>query len=233
MKELNRQLLLLIALLLVAPGLRANENEPVYPAGLMLNLDFAHAENGLIPNQGLYPLYVPLGTLEVKTLLSEPMLNLLPPKGLSVPHSSLLQPDGNTWQATVRVGCRSIEGNGLIMSQANQEHGYALFLHEGSVYAAVRTAESTVILHQTPTAIVIDPRKKMVIIDLRIEADKAILLLDRAPVATLPLTAPLRGEYMPIRIGNNAELPDFLKTVEGIDATGIDGAISALRIWRQ
>lgn len=72
----------------------------------MLNLDFQQATNGLIPNKSFYPLYVPVGDLQVETLLNQPMLVITPDHGLTIPHSSLLQPDGNEWIISVRVGAR-------------------------------------------------------------------------------------------------------------------------------
>ncbi|MBN2683671.1 MAG: hypothetical protein JXR40_00195 [Pontiellaceae bacterium] len=232
MKIIRVQLIVVTMLFLVHFNTQAQEATAFYPKGLMLNMNFDAVTNGLVPNKGGYPLYVPLNGLEVNTLINEQMLDLPADQGLTVPHSSILQPDGSMWVTSVRVGVRPSGKNGMVMSQTNDRHGYAIYLLDGAVYAAVCTADSVVILQQDSSSVIRDCSKGMVRIDLEIKANEAVLLLDRAKVASAPLTAPLDGADMPLRIGNHNSLPDFL-TEQEIPANGIFGAISILQLWRQ
>jgi hypothetical protein len=233
MKIFGIQLIVVSLLFLAHLGTQAQETISFAPKGRVLNMDFDATMNGLIPNKGGYPLFVPLNGLEVKTLINEQMLDLPADKGLIVPHSSILQPDGSMWISSVRVGVRASGKTGMVMSQTNDRHGYAIYLLDGAVYAAVSTDDSVIILQENSDSILHDCSKSMVRIDLEIKADEAILLLNRAIVASAPLTAPLDGaDNMPLRIGNHESLPGFL-TEKEIPANGIFGAISTLQLWRQ
>ena len=67
------------------------------PRGLMLNLDFQKIENGLIPNKTLYPLYVPICDLDTAPNNSGRVLLMIEAgQGFDIPHSSLLDPDGES-----------------------------------------------------------------------------------------------------------------------------------------
>lgn len=121
----------------------------------------------------------------------------------------------------------------MVVSQFDDSHGYAIFLLDGAVYAAVKTGDSAVLLHQEPGSLITDCREQMVQIDLRIKPDGVTLMLNRDLVASGPLSSPLKGEYMPVRIGSHQERPPMLKTLSEITHQGIDGAISLLMIRRQ
>ncbi|MBN2704465.1 MAG: hypothetical protein JXR23_09670 [Pontiellaceae bacterium] len=234
MKTFGIQFIVVSMLFLAHLDTPAQEPTAFYPKGLIFNMNFDAASNGLVPNKGGFPLFVPLNGLEVKTLINEQMLDLPADQGLTVPHSSILQPDGSMWLAGVRVGVRPSGKTGMVMSQTNDRHGYAIYLLDGAVYAAVCTADSVIILQQSSDSILRDCSKGMVRIDLEIKANEVVLLLDRAKVASAPLTAPLDGggADMLLRIGNHESLPPFLAEQE-IPANGIFGAISLLQLWRQ
>ncbi len=205
----------------------------IYPKGVMLNLDFQDAQEGLIPNKGFYPLYVPQGTLAIEPLLNEPMLVFTPDTGLDIPHSSLIQPDGNEWVVSVQLGAHIDGGDGLVVTQGDAEHGYAIYLKDGVPHAVVRTGNCAMMLREDPEMLQTDCRKQMTSIELRIKSDSAQLIINRNRVSTVALDAPLNGDYMPIRIGAQPTLPPILKNFPGIESHGFSGAISSFAIWRQ
>lgn len=223
----------LVTLGIASPYIGQAQTRTTMPKGIMLNMDFRNATEGLVPNRSNYPLYTPLKGVQIKTLLREPMLVLPADQGLDLPHSSLIQPDGSEWIVTVRLGARPDGGNGMVVSQCDDAHGYAIYLKDGAVHAAVRTADSTLVLRQPPATVIMDCRKEMVSVELRIKADRAVLMLNRARVADAPLSAPLTGDYMPVRLGMHHETPSLLKDMPNITAQGINGAISHLLIWRK
>ena len=234
-RKLNSLLVILQLTFAIALTGHAEESFSL-PKGLMLNLDFSQTTNGLILSKALYPLHVPQGDLEIKLLLHEKMLNLSPQQGLSIPHNTLIQPDGNSKSiAIVRVGTRPDGSSGILLSQSDDDHGFAIFLTQGNINAAIRTTGAPPILLQQPlNTRAINTEKRMVLIELHIDTDKATLWLDRAPVASTPLPAPLNGNYMPVRIGCPSETQlHFLGDTTGIPTNGINGAISVLQLWRQ
>lgn len=200
------------------------------PKGLMLNLDFAHVENGLIPNKAFFPLYVPQGDAGIETLLQEPMLILKSDIGLNIPHSSLIQPDGGEWIIVVRLGALS---DGMVISQCNDQYGYAIYIKDGLAHAVIRTGRSSILLKEDPRYGVTDCTKEMVTVELRIKPDMALLTLNRKRAAMVRLDAPLAGDEMPIRIGNHHVLPAIIENMPGVEPAGFSGAISTLKILRQ
>lgn len=200
------------------------------PKGLMLNLDFAHVEDGLIPNKAFFPMYVPLCDAGIEPLLQEQMLVLKNDIGFDIPHSSLIQPDGSEWIVSVRLGALS---DGMVISQCNDQYGYAIYIKDGAAHAIIRTGRSTMLLKEDSRYGVIDCTKEMVTIDLRIKPDMAVLTLNRKRAAMARMDTPLDGDEMPIRIGNHHALPTIMQNIPGVVPTGFSGAISTLKILRQ
>lgn len=161
------------------------------------------------------------------------MLEIPAGLGLDVPHSSLIQPDGSDWIVSVRLGARPDGGTGMVLSQSDGEHGYAIYLKDGAPRAVVRTGNCSMELKEDRSMGITDCRKKMTTIELRIQSDAATLYVNRSLAAAVPLTAPLTGNDMPIRIGAHPELPAILQNIPGTESRGFSGAISALMIWRQ
>ncbi len=202
--------------------------ERPFPTGMMLNLDLQNIEAGLIPSKTLYPLHVPLGGLETKTVNGREILILRKGQGFDIPHSSLLDPDGSEWVATIRVFLKS---DGIILSQSNGQTGYVIYSKDGEIHVAIQTGGSTVLLKEDPKKSTTQYLGKWVTIDLRIQPEQAILNLNRARVATVPLPSPLSGKECKIRIGEHPTLPAPL---QGDTTTaGATGAIGSLKIVRQ
>ncbi len=201
------------------------------PRGLMLNLDFQRIEDGLIPNKTLYPLHVPIGDLDTATNNSGRVLLMIEAgQGFDIPHSSLLDPDGDGWVATVRVFAMS---EGLIMSQGDDEKGYAIYIKNGAIHAAIHTGYSTILLKERPENGITECLDKWVTIEVKITPDMAILILNRAHVAIAPLQAPFIGEDYRIRVGEHETLPAPLRRDKTATTTGFTGAISSLKVLRQ
>lgn len=200
------------------------------PKGLILNLDFKNTSNGLIPNKAFFPLYVPQCDAGIEPLLHEMMLVLKSDIGLDIPHSSLIQPDGSEWIVAVRLGALS---DGMVISQCNDQYGYAIYVKDRAAHAVIRTGHSSILLKEDPRSGIIDCTKEMVTIELRIKSDMAVLTLNRKRAAMARLDAPLNGDEMPIRIGNHLALPTIMENIPGVDPAGFSGAISTLKILRQ
>ena len=201
------------------------------PKGLMLNLDLQRIENGLIPNKTLYPLYVPLGNLDTATNNSNRVLLMFEAgQGLDIPHNSLLDPDGGGWVATIRLFALT---DGMVMSQGNDEKGYAIYIKEGAVHVAIRTGHSTITLKERPENGITHCLNTWVTIEVKIQPEMAILILNRARVAIAPLQTPLRGEDYHVRIGEHKTLPVPLHRDTTATTTGFTGAISSLKLLRQ
>ncbi len=225
---------MIVASLLAAQPMLHAANKPIsHPMGLMLNLDFQHAANGLIPNKAFYPLHVPQGPLNIEPLLGENMLVFLPDEGLDIPHSTLIQPDGSEWIVMVQLGSYPEGGNGIVLSQCNDETGYAIYLKNGAPHVVVRTGNCSMVLKENQQTGITDSRKQLATIELRIKQDMAYLTINRKRVALVTLDAPLNGENMPIRLGNHHQIPAIMKNIPEVQSTGFFGAISALKIWRQ
>lgn len=233
MKFLIRTISLLFALGLSTPiGTFGNpaRTQADAPKGIVLNLDFQNIREGLIPNKTLYPLYVPLGGLGTKTIDERTHLMLNKKEGLTIPHSSLLDPDGSTWVTSIRVVART---DGIIMSQGNDTSGYVIYLKEGVVHATIRTASSQVTLRESKASGIGNVIKKQVSIVLTIQSGSASLILNRRWVASAPINQPLAGENHRIRIGEHAQRPIALQQNPRPTPSGFTGGISAFKILRQ
>ena len=200
------------------------------PKGVMLNLDFQNIQNGLIPSKTLYPLYVPLGELDTQIANNRRILVLQEGQGLDIPHCSLLDPDGTSWVASIQVFALT---DGLIMSQCNDESGYAIYLKDGVVHATILSGHSVITLRERPGTGIGRVFKKRVSIDLKISPKFAFLILNRTRVAYAPLQKPLSGETLWIRIGEHKALPAPLKRNPAATTTGFTGGVSSLKILRQ
>ena len=219
-----------LAAFIVTIAIGAQAGNPL-PRGLMLNLDFQKIENGLIPSKTLYPLYVPICDLDTAPNNSGRVLLMIEAgQGFDIPHSSLLDPDGGGWVATVRVFAMS---EGLIMSQGNDEKGYAIYIKNGAIHAAIHSGYSTIILKERPVNGITECLNKWVTIEVKINPDMAILILNRAHVAITTLQAPFSGEDYRIRIGDHKTLPAPLHRDKTATTTGVTGAISSLKVLRQ
>jgi hypothetical protein len=202
-----------------------------FPPGIVLNLNFQHIKNGLIPNKARYPLYVPIGTLSTATTAqNKTVLQIKPHEGLSIPHSFLLDPHSNEWVITLRV---FIQSEGLILSQENQESGYAIYVKDGAIRAAVRTKAETYYLQENREYSVTNYKNRWVTIDLQLLEKYAILSLSRNRAAKLPLKVPMFGKNFKIQIGQHTKLPLALKDYPNASTNGFSGAIRSLKILRQ
>ncbi len=218
---------------IMLPCSNAGIRTEAMPKGLMLNLDFMNARDGLIPNKAFYPLDVPQGPLNIETRLGQQMLVLLPDEGLDIPHSSLIQPDGSDWIVTVRLGAYPDGGDGMVISQCDDEHGYAIYLRDGAPHAVIRSGNCAMVLKEDRTSGITDCRRQMTTIELRIKADMALLTINNKRAAIVTLDAPLSGTNMPIRIGTHHRIPSIAENIPGMEPGGFFGAISSLKIWRQ
>lgn len=200
------------------------------PVGLMLNLDFEKAQDGLIPSKSLYPLYVPQGDLSIERFNHRNMLAFQYGQGIDVPHSTLLDPDGREWIVSVRA---FVLEDGLVLSQGNDEHGFAIYIKDYAVQAVLRTGDYAMELKENERQGISKYRKKWVTIELRIKPDRAYLSLNRKRVSMVEYNTPFKGENMRIRLGTHNSLPTVLKNKPEATADGFQGAISSLKIIRQ
>lgn len=219
-----------LVFLVATTTITAQAVEPL-PKGLMLNLDFQQVADGLVPSKTLYPLHVPLGGLEIMTNNEQRVFMMVEAgDALDIPHSSLLDPDGSDWVASIRIFAL---GNGMVMSQGDDEKGYAIYIKDGAVHAAVRTAHSTIILEERPENGITECLNAWITIELKFTRDMAILVLNRAHVAIAPLEAPLSGKDCRIRIGEHKTLPAPLLRDATATPAGFTGAIGSLKLLRQ
>ncbi len=200
------------------------------PQGLMLNLDFQRIEQGLIPSKTLYPLYVPQGDLGTETSDRRTFLTFQEGQSLDIPHSSLLDPDGGEWVAIIRVLALT---DGIVMSQGDEERGYAIYIKDGAVHVTIRTENSAITLKERTENGITHCLGQWITIDLRISPELAILSLNRTRVALVPLSAPLSGKNHRIRLGEHETLPAPLRHNMTATLTGFTGAISSLKFVRQ
>ena len=215
-------------LLIVTMSMAARADD--LPKGLMLNLDLRRIEDGLIPSKTLYPLYVPQGDLGTESDKRRTFLIFKKGQGLDIPHSTLLDPDGGVWIATIRVFART---DGIVMSQGNDESGYAIYIKDGLVHAAIRTGQSVILLKELPKNGITHYQNKWVTIDMSIKPDQVSLHLNRTRVATAPISEPLSGQNHYIHIGEHQTLPIALQNNTNALPSGFTGAISSLKILRQ
>ncbi len=218
-----------LALFIVTIAIGTQAGDPP-PKGLMLNLDFQRIENGLIPSKTLFPLHVPLGELSTGTFNDRTMLVFDEGQGLDIPHSSLLDPDGSAWVAIIRVFALT---DGLVMSQGDDEKGYAIYIKDGAVQAAIQTGHSTIFLRERPENGITPCLNKWVTIEVKIDSDSALLILNRAHVALVPLQEPLNGKDYHIQIGEHKTLPAPLSRSKTATPTGFTGGVSSLKLVRQ
>jgi hypothetical protein len=219
----------LLALLVLAGVQPVYASAPL-PKGLMLNLDLQHIEGGLIPNKTLYPLYVPMGELGTETFYQRKLLTFRQGQGLDIPHSALLDPDGSEWIITVRVFALT---DGIILSQGDEEKGYAIYMKDGVIHAAIRTNHASITLSELPENGITDYLKEWVTIELKIKPDMAVLSLNRNRAALVPLDLPLSGKNHKIRLGAHPDLPAALNHNTTATPTGFTGAVSSLKLLRQ
>jgi hypothetical protein len=218
-----------LALFIAVIAIGAEAGDPL-PKGPMLNLDFQRIEDGLIPSKTLYPLYVPMGELSTEIFNNRTMLLFEEGHGLDIPHSSLLDPDGSEWVAMIRVLALT---DGMVMSQCDDEKGYAIYIKDGAIQAAIHTGHSTIILKERPENGITPCLNKWVTIEVKINSDMALLILNRAHVALIPLEEPLSGKDYRIRIGEHETLPAPLRRSKTATPTGFTGAVSSLKLTRQ
>jgi len=213
-------------MILVAIALPVMSPAGELPKGILLNLDFEHIENGVIPNKTLYPLHVPIGELETKIQQDRSVLLFREGQGLVIPHSSLLDPDGSEWIAIIRTYAIT---DGIVMSQGDDESGYIIFIDHGALRAAIRINGSLHILQESAASGITDCRNKWITTELRIKPDAAFLSLNRKRAASIKLPAPLIGTNQRITIGEHQ--PSDPKAPAS--PNGFTGAISSFKILRQ
>jgi hypothetical protein len=217
---------LAVAILL---GLTGAHAQTEYPKGLMLNLDFEQAKDGLIPSKTLFPLFVPQGDLSIDRINYRNLLTFQENQGLNIPNSYLLTPDGSEWVVTLRA---FVLTDGIILSQENDEHGLVIYIKDSAVQAVLRTSHVALTLKENPRLGISNYKNQWVTIELRISQDRAFLLLNRKRVAMVNLDAPLKGENMNIRLGTHSKLPRVMKYKSDMGSVGFTGAISSLKIHR-
>lgn len=205
------------------------QSRNILPKGLMLNMDFEEAKDGLIPSKSLFPLFVPSSGLDISRVVNRNVLIVEEGQGLTIPHSALLEPDGDEWVVTIRT---FIMTDGLIISQGNAEHGYTIFSKESQIYVRVRTGTSAFTLEEKAHRGITKYRKRWVTIEMRISKNRAILSLNRERVCLVQNQPALSGKDLRIRLGDHKELPTVLKNFKGLAPTGFTGAISSLKIHR-
>ena len=203
--------------------------EPL-PSGILLNLDFQNVKDGLIPNKALYPLYVPLQKLQIGEVNYRKTLIIDKGQGLDIPHSSLLDPDGTAWVASVQVLAIT---DGIILSQCNADSGYVIYIKDGIVHATVLSGQTAVTLREQAVGGIGSILNKKVTIDLKIRRDSALLVLNRNRVALASLQQPLAGSNLWIRIGEPSTLPTPLKHNPAAAISGFTGHVTSLKILRQ
>jgi hypothetical protein len=224
--KLNRKVLLLLAGLFPLLCSAA----PSLPVGLMLNLDFQQIKDGLIPSKTLYPLYVPLGKLDTQVVNQRNVLIINDGQGLNIPHSSLLDPNGTTWVASIQVVAKT---DGIILSQYNDTCGYVIYLKDGIVHATILSGASAITLKENPENGIGSVLKKRVTIELKIGPQSAILILNRNRVAYVPLQKPLSGKDLLIRLGEHSSVPTPLKYNPAPLTKGFTGEIRLFKMIRQ
>jgi hypothetical protein len=230
MNRQTRRDYLVFAATALPAALAVAERACPLPKGLMLNLDFQQIKDGLIPNKTLYPLYVPLAGLDTLLEQNRSVLAIMNGQHLDIPHSSLLDPDGSEWIATVRVFALS---DGIVMAQGNDENGFVIYIKDGAAHAAIRTLHSTATLTESKAKGITDCLNKWITIELSIKPETATLLLNRARVAGVLLQAPLSGDNHRIRIGEHSTLPAPLQFNATATPAGFTGAISSIKLLRQ
>lgn len=196
----------------------------------MLNLDFAKTADGVIPSKTLFPLHVPLNGLEIKTTQGRSTLVFQQGQGLDIPHSSLLDPDGQEWIVMIRVFALS---DGIILSQDNGETGYTIHIKDGAVYASIKDGPSCFTLTGKARGGTAQCLNKWTSIELRFRPDKVLLNIDRNRVAQAWLAEPFAGKDLRIRLGQHRTLPASLRTTPGAKADGFAGFVASLKLLRQ
>jgi hypothetical protein len=203
---------------------------PAMPKGLMLNLDFQTVKDGLIPSKALYPLHVPLGDLSLETGNHRKMLGIQYGQGLDIPHSSLLDPDGNEWIVSARIFALT---DGIVLSQTNGETGYVIYIKDGAAHASIKTNGTTITLKESRQTGITDCLKNWVTIELRFKPERAILTINRKWVAMAEIEAAYSGTGQQIRLGTHRALPAPMKYIRDATPDGFTGAISSMKIHRQ
>ncbi|MEE9367516.1 MAG: hypothetical protein V3V05_01500 [Pontiella sp.] len=219
----------LIILLLLATTITHAQVEHNLPKGLMLNLDFEEVSDGLIPSKTLYPMFVPLNELGIESFNNRNMLAFQFGQGLDIPHSSLLDPNGDEWIISVRAFPLT---DGIIVSQSNEKNGYVIYMEDGFIAARIRTGHSAFTLQESPDRGFTKYKSRWVTIELRIKKDTAILSMNRKRVSMVRLQPALAGDNLHIRLGNHNTLPSPLKNTD-LPPSGFTGAINSFKIIRQ
>jgi hypothetical protein len=173
---------------------------------------------------------VPLDGLLIERFNHRNMLAFQYGQGLDIPHSSLLDPNGREWIVSVRA---FVLEDGLVMSQGNDTHGYAIYIKDHSVQAVLRTGRVAMTLKERADRGISKYRKKWVTIELHVKKDRAYLLLNRKRVCLVRHNTPLCGKDMRIRLGTHKTLPIMLENKPYATTNGFQGAISSLKIIRQ
>ncbi len=199
------------------------------PNGLMLNLDFQNVSEGLIASKTLYPLFVPIDELGLENFDQRNMLAFEFGQGLDIPHSSLLDPNGDEWIVSVRSYSLT---DGIIVSQSNEKIGYIIYMKDGHIEALVHTGHSTFKLREHDSHGRTKYTKRWVTTELRIKKDTARLNLNQRRVDLVQFEPALTGENLRIRLGNHTALPAPFKTSK-LSPTGFTGAINSFKMLRQ
>ncbi|MDF7825525.1 hypothetical protein P4B35_15980 [Pontiellaceae bacterium B12227] len=218
---------------LLGSGLSAQTAAPrasILPKGLMLNLDFERAHNGLIPSKSLFPLYVPQNNLVIERTVNRNLLMFQPDEGLSIPHSALLDPAGDEWVLSIRLFLLT---DGLILSQGNEQHGFMVYSQEGQIFVRARTGHTAFMLNESSVRGIHKYRKRWVTIEVRLRNDIALLSLNRKRACMVTGEPALSGSDLRLRLGDHRKKPGFVKNFKELPSIGFSGAISSLKIHRQ
>jgi len=197
--------------------------------GVMLNLDLEHVRDGLIPSKSFYPLSVPLDTLKIQPVDGRPVLVFKEHQGLDVPPSSLLDPGGKEWVVTVRFFAQT---DGVILQHANEHVGYTLRIEDGAVEVILHSDGEDVFLRESADRGITSCLKKWMILEIHIQPDQAMLVLNRAHVARVPLKRSLFGTDFHLRLGQ-PKIFAPLREDQPEYPRGFSGGLSTLKFLRQ
>lgn len=217
MKLIYSILCLTLSLLLPPAGI---SSETSLPPGLVLNLDFKNTKDGLIPSNSLFPLDVPLGSLQIVRLKERAALKIHQEEQLEIPGSSLLDPNGDGWDVSLRVRPAS---NGIIFTQANKRRSYCIFIEEGIPCASIHNGLTTATLRPAPSTGITNCINQWVTIQLTFREEQTLLSINRIRCDLLETSNPMIGTNYQAYIG----APPYKEP-----KIGFSGEISALKILR-
>lgn len=201
------------------------------PLGLVLYYTFEREGGGLIRDKSPFSLHAPIGNLELFAPPDgEPYLLIKPDQSLTLPPSSLLNPRGFGWVATIKFYA---EGDGLIFSQGTPENHLAIYIENGAACARIKQGntihvfkEENKIVKEGPFTHRIKPYnclRKWTTATLHVTPSVAFFSVNRNRIESIQITDPVVENLDTITLGHNPSL----------DPVGFSGKISGLKLLRQ